>query len=38
MLEGEPILNENVYSSVVLMALITTIITVRSPSSFQRLT
>ena len=27
MLEGEPILNENVYSSVVLMALITTIIT-----------
>lgn len=27
MLEGEPILNQNVYSSVVLMALITTIIT-----------
>jgi Kef-type K+ transport system membrane component KefB len=27
MLEGEPILNENIYSSVVLMALITTIIT-----------
>ena len=27
MLEGQPILNENVYSSVVLMALITTIIT-----------
>ena len=37
MLEGEPILNQ-IYSSMVLMALMTTIITVRSPSGFQRLT
>jgi len=38
MLEGEPILNQIVYSSMVLMVLMTTIITVRSPSGFQRLT
>ena len=35
MLEAEPILNQTVYSSMVLMALMTTIITVRSPSSFR---
>ena len=35
MLEAEPILNQTVYSSMVLMALLTTIITVRSPSSFR---